>query len=154
MKYLGMEEKDHVTSLYFDLTWNLTWEQIMSFVDVIIKTDFISGGINAVELGTEEGKPSINVTEEMKAEKYHIKDTTIPSKESLFISIAGYSTAMEVPMRIFFWNKERRCVIQVINDAKIAQYGERVYEQFADSIEIMGHIDYTLTMEARKAQEK
>jgi hypothetical protein len=66
-------------------------------------------------------------------------------KESGYIVIAGYSSIMEVPMRITIWNKLDRFMLQLMKDTAIEKSGEHCYDKYVDSIEILGHIEYVKT---------
>lgn len=142
MQLKGVEKKDAFTTLYYELTWAVSWEQMISFIDSIIELDFAKGGIQSIAVGTIPGAESVDVTDELKMENYKIKETSFSKNESGYIVIAGYSSIMEVPMRITIWNQLNRFMVQLMNDTGIDKYGEHCYDKYADSIEIMGHVNY------------
>lgn len=48
---MGMQLKDIkkegiFTTLYYELTWKIGWEQLLSILDVVIRTDFQEKGSN------------------------------------------------------------------------------------------------------------
>lgn len=55
MQLKGMEKQDVFTTLYYELTWPTGWEQLISFIDVIIENDFAKGGIQSIEVGLLAG---------------------------------------------------------------------------------------------------
>ncbi len=145
MQLQGVERKDVFTSYYYELTWNVGWNQIISFIDVIIKSDFIKGEIQSVEVGIIAGAKSIDVTQELKENSYNIKDTNFAKNESGFIVITGSSSIMKVPMRITIWNQLNRFLLQIMSDKDIEESGEHCFDKYVDSIEIRGHIDFAKT---------
>ena len=145
MQLQGVERKDVFTTLYYELTWSVGWDQIVSFIDTIIKSDFKKGGIQSVTVGAIAGASGVDVTQELKEKGYEVKETSFSKNESGYIVIAGYSSVMEVPMRITIWNQLNRFMVQLMNDIAIDKSGEHCYDKYVDSIEIMGHVDYART---------
>ena len=145
MQFKGIEKKDVFTTLYYELTCAVGWEQMLSFIDVIIKTDFAKGGIQSIGVGSIAGAESVDVTNDLREHGSRVKDTSFSKKESGYIVIAGYSSIMEVPMRITIWNQLNRFMLQLMNDTEIEKSGEHCYNKYVDSIEILGHIDYVKT---------
>ncbi len=142
MQLKGIEKEDIFTTLYYELTWNAGWKQIISFIDTIINLDFLKGGVQSIAVGLIAGAKSVDVTDELKKNEYRIKDTSFSKKESGYIEIAGFSSIMEVPMKITIWNQLNRFMLQLPNDAGIEKCGEHCYDKYVDSIEILGHVDY------------
>lgn len=142
MQLKGVEKKDIFTSLYYELTWNVGWEQIISFIDSVIKLDFIKGGVQSIAVGFIAGAKSVDVTNELVEKEYKIKETSFSKKESGYIELAGFSSIMSVPMKITIWNQLNRFLLQVANDTGIEKSGEHCYDKYVDSIEILGQVDY------------
>ena len=145
MQLKGIEKEDVFTTIHYDLTWAVGWEQILSFIEVIIKTDFEKGGIQSVEVGMIAGAESVDVTKDLEEHGNRIRDTEFSKKESGYIVIAGYSSIMRIPMRIAIWNQLDHFMLQLVNDTAIEKFGEHVFDKYVDSIEILGHIDYVKT---------
>lgn len=145
MQLKGIEKKDVFTTLYYELTWGVGWEQIISFVDTIVQFDFLKGGIQSIEIGSIAGAESVDVTNELKEKGYRVKETSFSKKEFGYIAIAGHSSIMKVPMRITIWNQLNRFMVQLMNDDRIEKSGEHCYDKYVDSIEIMGHVDFAKT---------
>ena len=145
MQLKGIEKEDVFTTIHYDLTWAVGWEQILSFIEVIIKTDFEKGGIQSVEVGMIAGAESVDVTKDLEEHGNRIRDTEFSKKESGYIVIAGYYSIMRVPMRIAIWNQLDHFMLQLVNDTAIEKFGEHVFDKYVDSIEILGHIDYVKT---------
>lgn len=89
---------------------------------------------------------ALDVTDNLKQNKYNIKETAFAKNESGYIVIAGHSSIMNVPISITIWNQLNRFMLQLANDTGIEKYGDHCYDKYVDSIEIMGHIDYAKTM--------
>lgn len=142
MQLKGMEKQDVFTTLYYELTWPAGWEQLISFIDVIIENDFANGGIQSIEVGLLAGTESVDVTKELKKHGNKIRETDFAKEESGYIVIAGYSALMEVHMRITIWNQLNRFMLQLMNDTGIQEQGEHCYDKYVDSIEILGHLNY------------
>ena len=49
---------------------------------------------------------------------------------------------MKVTMRIIVWNQSDRFILQLADDRAIDKDGKHSYDKYADSIEILAHIDY------------
>ena len=45
-------------------------------------------------------------------------------------------------MRIIVWNQSDRFILQLADDRAIDKDGKHSYDKYADSIEILAHIDY------------
>ncbi len=45
-------------------------------------------------------------------------------------------------MRIIVWNQSDRFMLQLADDRAIGKDGKHSYDKYADSIEILAHIDY------------
>lgn len=146
MQFKGVEKDGEFTTLYYNLTWQIGWEQIISFIDVIIKNDFIKDGLQSIEVGLIAGANSVDVTEELKDKEYEVKNTLFSKKESGYIVIAGHSSIMDVAVRITIWNQLDRFLLQLYKDKAIDQCGEHCYDKYADSIEILAHINYTKSL--------
>lgn len=142
MQLKGTEKESIFTTLYYELTWNVSWEQIISISDTIIKTDFKEEGVQSIEVGLIAGAKSIDVTDELKENEFQVKNTSFAKDESGYIVITGHSSIMEVPMRITIWNQLNRFMLQVADNTKLKEFGEHCYDKYVDSIEILGHIDY------------
>lgn len=142
MQLKGIEREDIFTTLYYELTWNVGWEQIISVIDTIIKLDFLKGGVQSIAVGIIAGAKSVDVTDELKKNKYRIKDTSFSKNESGYIEIAGFSSIMGVPMKITIWNQLNRFMLQLAGDAEIEKSGDHCYDKYVDSIEFLGHVDY------------
>ena len=142
MRLKDVEKEGIFTTLFYSLTWKVGWEQIISFIDVIIKTDFKKDGVQSIAVGFIAGAKSVDVTEELKGKDYQIRNTNFSKEESGYIVLTGRSSIMEVPMRITIWNQLDRFMLQLADDTKIKEFGDHCYDKYADSIEILGHVDY------------
>ncbi|MGI6248223.1 MAG: hypothetical protein ACOYJX_02275 [Acutalibacteraceae bacterium] len=141
MQLKGIEKEGGFTTLYYELTWPVGWEKLLSFIDVIIKNDFEKGGIQSIGVGFLAGAESVDVTDDLKKHGNRVRETDFAKTESGYIVIAGYSAIMEVPMRITIWNQLDRFMLQLMNDDKIEKNGEHCYDKYVDSIEILAHVD-------------
>ena len=111
-------------------------------MDVIIKHDFKKESVQSVEVGLIAGAKGIDVTKELIEKDYEIKNTSFAKEEAGFMVLTGHSSIMKVPMRIIMWNQTNLFMIQVAQDTNIEKYGERAYDKYADSIELLAYIDY------------
>ena len=142
-----IEKQDPFTSLYYELTWPIGWDQILSFFDAIIKTDFSNNNdfITSISVGAIARAEPVDVTQDLINHNYEIKKTDFAKEESGFLILTGESSIMEIPMRFTLWNQRDHCLVQLRNDDKIEKTGEHTYDKYMDSIEIQGHIDYVLS---------
>ncbi len=144
MQFVKAEKKDIFTTLYYELTWPVSWELIIAFLDVMIETDFSKDGVEEVRVGKSMGAKGKNVTKELKKADYHIKGTSFAKEEASYISLQGNSKIMNVNMRITFWNQLGRCLLELAFDEAIEEHGEHYYDKYVDSVEIRGYIDRTI----------
>ncbi len=142
MQLKNIEKKEPFTTLYYELTWPVGWDQILSFIEVIVQSDFAKGKIDSITVGKVSGAENIDVTDDFKQNGNNIKNTAFSKKEFGYIAIAGYSSIMQVSMRITIWNQLNRFMLQLFKDTSIEKAGEHCYDKYVDSIEISGHVDY------------
>jgi hypothetical protein len=149
MVFKGIERKEPFTSLYYELTWPIGWDHILSFFDIIIKTDFSSnnGHVASISVGFIAGAEPVDVTQDLINHNYEIKKTDFAKNESGYVVLAGESSIMHIPMRFTLWNQLDRCLVQLMNDDKINKTGEHTYDKYMNSIEIRGHMDYVLSIQ-------
>ena len=144
-----VEKQGLFTSLYYELTWPIGWDQILSFFDVIIKTDFSSNNnynhTTSISVGAIAGAEPADVTQDLIDHNYEIKKTDFAKEESGYLILAGKSNIMDIPMRFTLWNQLDHCLVQLANDEKIEKAGEHTYDKYMDSIEIQGQMNYALS---------
>lgn len=145
MQFVNKNIEGDFTTLSYKLTWPVSWEQMISFVNVIIKKDFKKPeNLENVSIGEIAGAPSIDKTEEVKNANCEIRDCNFSKDENGYIIISGYSSTIKLNIRYTFYNQTNTCIIQLYKDSRIPELGERVYDNYLDSIEIYAHIDNTL----------
>ncbi len=69
---MGMQLKDIkkegiFTTLYYELTWKIGWEQLLSILDVVIRTDFQEKGFQSLAVGMIAGTSPQDVTRDVLA---------------------------------------------------------------------------------------
>lgn len=128
----------------YRLTWPIGWEQIICFVNVIIKTNFQEGTVKALATSMIAGAPEVDQTEDLKKHKYTIGETECAKNEQGLLIISGYSCIAKCPIRITFWNQTDRCLLQIADDKNMEINGEHAYDRFMDGIEIRGQMDYAV----------
>ena len=75
MIFKGSEKKDEVTNLFYELTWPLDWEQVISFAEAIIRTDFGKGALQNISVGNQAGSVIIDITKDVLNWNGHIRKT-------------------------------------------------------------------------------
>lgn len=145
MQFVGKNIEGDFTDLSYKLTWRLSWDQMISFVNIIIKKDFKnSENLENVSVGEIAGAPSIDKTEEVKKANCEIRDCDFSKHENGYIIVSGYSSTLKINIRYTFYNQTNVCIVQLYQDKRIPELGERAYDNFLDSIEIYAHIDNAL----------
>ena len=135
-------DKDGKHSLYYELTWKIGWEQLLSILDVVIRTDFQEKGFQSLAVGMIAGTSPQDVTRDVLANGGDIRRSAFAKGESGYAVLTGYSHLMKVTMRIIVWNQSDRFILQLADDRAIDKDGKHSYDKYADSIEILAHIDY------------
>lgn len=143
MQLLKIEKGKVFTTLYYELTWPIGWEQMLSMINAVIEDDFSKSTIQALEVEEIAGSGLKDVTAALKRANNEIHYSSVAKEEMGTIAISGYSAIMEVSMRIMFYNQTNRCLVQVVRDKAIKKSGKHAYDKYMDSIELLGHIDYT-----------
>ena len=83
-----------------------------------------------------------DVTRDVLANGGDIRRSAFAKGESGYAVLTGYSHLMKVTMRIIVWNQSDRFILQLADDRAIDKDGKHSYDKYADSIEILAHIDY------------
>lgn len=143
MQLLKIEKNKPFTTLYYELTWPIGWELMLSMVNAVIEKDFSKAQIESLEVGKIAGSALIDVTAELKRANNEIHYASFAKEEAGVLAIAGYSALMETSMRFLFYNQTNRCIVQIMMDKAIKKDGKHAYDKYMDSIELMGYIDQT-----------
>ena len=113
LKNIG--ESNNTTSLYYELTFRISWEQLIGIIHAIIKSDFNSK-VNTLLVGEIAGSKGIDKLSELIDADYNIQKSTIAQKEQGWISISGYSKTMETNIQFTLWNQLNRCLVEIENE--------------------------------------
>ncbi len=144
MQLKGVEAKELFTNLYYELTWPIGWEQILSMIKVITQNDFSKGTVLSLEKGELAGTEILDITDEFAKADYDIFNTKSALNEAGMLALAGRSSIMGNQMRFTFWNQTNRLLAQIWDTEAAEQDGGHAYDKYMDSIEISGHIEYAL----------
>lgn len=142
MQLKDIKKEGIFTTLYYELTWKIGWEQLLSILDVVIRTDFQEKGFQSLAVGMIAGTTPQDVTRDVLANCGDIRRSAFAKGESGYAVLTGYSHLMKVTMRIIVWNQSDRFILQLADDRAIDKDGKHSYDKYADSIEILAHIDY------------
>ena len=142
MQLKDIKKEGIFTTLYYELTWKIGWEQLLSILDVVIRTDFQEKGFQSLAVGMIAGTSPQDVTRDVLANGGDIRRSAFAKGESGYAVLTGYSHLMKVTMRIIVWNQSDRFMLQLADDRAIGKDGKHSYDKYADSIEILAHIDY------------
>ena len=55
MQLKDIKKEGIFTTLYYELTWKIGWEQLLSILDVVIRTDFQEKGFQSLAVGMIAG---------------------------------------------------------------------------------------------------
>lgn len=142
MQLKDIKKEGIFTTLYYELTWKIGWEQLLSILNVVIRTDFQEKGFQSLAVGMIAGTSPQDVTRDVLANGGDIRRSAFAKGESGYAVLTGYSHLMKVTMRIIVWNQSDRFILQLADDRAIDKDGKHSYDKYADSIEILAHIDY------------
>lgn len=137
LKKIG--ENNNTTSLYYQLTFRISWNQLIGLVDSIVTFDFKKTA-DKILVGEIEGSTGIDKTKELQDADYDIYKTDFSKEEKGWISISGYSKIMDVNITFTFWNQLNRCLVEIENEKYLKQEGDHVYDKYVNSIEINGFV--------------
>lgn len=141
MILLDVVKSEPFTTLYYEMTWKISWDQIMSFTEVLLR-DFAKRGIQSLEVGYTGCAPD-DVTKELMEKHLKIQECSFAGEEKSMVVVAGDSEVNEIPMRFTFWANTNRCMVNLKNDDQIEKKGDHAYDKYMDSLEIMGHVEFT-----------
>ena len=146
MQFKQHEGRGRFNTLFYELTWPICWDQMLSFADVLIHKYFWAGQEDGshpikVEIGAEAGDKPVDVTEQMAQAKFKTHDADFAKESAGFLVVTGYAEKMNVDMRISFWTDTNQVLLQLRDDKAIEGSGNpQVYNNFMDALEIWGHI--------------
>lgn len=141
MQLKDIKKEGIFTTLYYELTWKIGWEQLLSILNVVIRTDFQEKGFQSLAVGMIAGTSPQDVTRDVLANGGDIRRSAFAKGESGYAVLTGYSHLMKVTMRIIVWNQSDRFILQLADDRAIDKDGKHSYDKYADSIEILAHMD-------------
>ncbi len=151
LKNIG--ESNNTTSLYYELTFRISWEQLIGIIHAIMKSDFNSK-VNTLLVGEIAGSKGIDKLSELIDADYNIQKSTIAQKEQGWISISGYSKTMETNIQFTLWNQLNRCLVEIENEPYLEKEGDHVYDKYVNSIEVTGFAFYAREDERKRMMEK
>ena len=67
MQLKDIKKEGIFTTLYYELTWKIGWEQLLSILDVVIRTDFQEKGFQSLAVGMIAGTSPQDVTRDVLA---------------------------------------------------------------------------------------
>ena len=105
MQLKDIKKEGIFTTLYYELTWKIGWEQLLSILDVVIRTDFQEKGFQSLAVGMIAGTTPQDVTRDVLANGGDIRRSAFAKGESGYAVLTGYSHLMKVTMRIIVWNR-------------------------------------------------
>lgn len=113
MQLKDIKKEGIFTTLYYELTWKIGWEQLLSILDVVIRTDFQEKGFQSLAVGMIAGTTPQDVTRDVLANGGDIRRSAFAKGESGYAVLTGYSHLMKVTMRIIVWNQSDRFILQL-----------------------------------------
>ena len=119
MQLKDIKKEGIFTTLYYELTWKIGWEQLLSILNVVIRTDFQEKGFQSLAVGMIAGTSPQDVTRDVLANGGDIRRSAFAKGESGYAVLTGYSHLMKVTMRIIVWNQSDRFILQLADDRRI-----------------------------------
>lgn len=116
MQLKDIKKEGIFTTLYYELTWKIGWEQLLSILNVVIRTDFQEKGFQSLAVGMIAGTSPQDVTRDVLANGGDIRRSAFAKGESGYAVLTGYSHLMKVTMRIIVWNQSDRFILQLADD--------------------------------------
>ena len=148
MIFLGIRQQGQAATVFYKTTWHYDYHYMLCFFQKLIDADFHQN-IDYAKIA--RGPEQIDFKEELIVNHGNIGDCKLLEKESRYISIAGYSEVMESNIRITLWNQTNRAKLEVMKGREILKKDKRSFDEYMNSIEILGHVK--LALEENEAKE-
>lgn len=142
MQLKDIKKEGIFTTLYYELTWKIGWEQLLSILDVVIRHRFSRKGI-PIPCGGYDRRNNSTGCHQGRSGKRRRHQTVcfcqrgirLCSVDRLFASHESYNADHRL-------EPERPLYTSIADDRAIDKDGKHSYDKYADSIEILAHIDY------------
>lgn len=138
MKFVGISTSDGWTEVDYKTTWGYGYDFILDAAQVIIDSDFGSS-VQRISVAEVIGGMSTDILKDVISANMNLRDCKTASKERGAFAVAGISNIMNCPVQIMFFNQTDRVKLVCPVPKYFEENGERVFDNYMDSIEIKAY---------------
>jgi hypothetical protein len=138
MTYIGIRQENDVTTVFYKATWDYDYGYMLLFFQSLIDEDFGQQLTYAVAGDQDD---TYDFLEEIIRVKGGLQHCRTLLREKSYISVAGYSQAMDCDVRITLWTGTNHVQLEVQQKPELFQaHGNHVFDVYMDSYEILAYI--------------
>ena len=138
MQFVSIKNYDGWIQVDYKATWRYGYDFMLDAVQVIIDTDFQSD-VQRLAVAEIAGGNNTEILTEAKLVGMDLRNCAAASKECGALTVAGISNIMECPVQIVFFNQTDRVRLFCPVAEYFEKNGERVFDNYMDSVEIKAY---------------
>ena len=138
MQFLGIKNDDGWIQADYKATWRYGYDFMLDAVQIIIDSDF-KDDVQRLAVSEIAGGKNTEILTEAKLVGMDLRHCAAASKECGTLTVAGISNIMECPVQIVFFNQTDRVRLFCPEPGYFSKNGDRVFDNYMDSVEIKAH---------------
>jgi hypothetical protein len=139
MTYIGIREEHDVTAVFYKATWDYDYSYMLLFFQSLIDEDLGQQLTYAVAGDQDETYDFLDEATRVKGQLRHCRTLL---REKSYISVAGYSQAMDCDVRLTLWTGTNHVQLEVQQKPELFQeHGSHVFDVYMNSYEIMAYME-------------
>ncbi len=147
MVFKEKKENNGWTNFWYTTTWRMWYEFILCAAEELIKDDLME---HLGRVAFRDMSEATECLEAVKANDFDIRQCQDLCNEHGSVIVSGFSKIMECPMQFEFHNQTNLCSVAIPSKMAsdlIEKYGNDVFTNYVNSVEIKAHIRHTLISE-------
>jgi hypothetical protein len=139
MTYIGIREENDVTAVFYKATWDYDYGYMLLFFQSLIDEDLGPQLTYAVAGDQDETHDFLDEALRVKGQLRHCRTLL---REKSYISVAGYSQAMDCDVRLTLWTGTNHVQLEVQQKPELfREHGSHVFDVYMNSYEIMAYME-------------
>lgn len=138
MLFNGLRESNGWTVAEYSATWAYGYDFMLDAAQVIIDTDF-GDKLQRVATAEVAGARDVERIDEVRACENVLRDCPSVCGECGVLTVSGISGIMECPVQFVFYNQTRLVRLYCPFGPYFEEHGERVFDNYMNSIEIKAY---------------